>query len=54
MRLEDITLAKAFRIWKKSATFSEKVYQVMMFIIKKNDTRVVINRNPTLRVIWCR
>lgn len=48
MRLEDITLSKAYYIWKKASNFDEKVYDIMMFIVEKCDTRVLINRNPTL------
>ena len=48
MKLEDITLSKAYAIWKAASTYDEKVYKIMMYIIKKCDARVLINRNPTL------
>ena len=53
MKLEDITLSKAYAIWKEASSYDEKVYEIMMYIIKKCDVRVLINRNPTLVVIWC-
>ena len=48
MKLEDITLSKAYAIWKEASNYDEKVYEIMMYIIKKCDVRVLINRNPTL------
>jgi hypothetical protein len=48
MKLEDITLSKAHNIWAKASTFNHKVYKIMMYIIKKEDLRCLINRNPTL------
>lgn len=48
MKLNDITLSKANAIWRKAATFDEKVYEIMQYIIEKEDTRILINRNPTL------
>ena len=53
MRLDDITLSKAYDIWKKSYVFDEKVYDIMEYILEKEDPKVLINRNPTLRKIWC-
>ena len=51
MKLEDITLAKAYNIWKKAAKFDKRVYDIMLFMIEKLDLRVLINRNPTLKKI---
>ena len=48
MKLEDITLSKAYNIWKEASTFNSKVHEVMEYIIEKEDIRVLINRNPTL------
>ena len=45
MKLDDITLSKAYSIWKQASTFSEKVYNIMMYIIEKEDVRILINRN---------
>ena len=48
MKIEDCTLSKAYNKWKKAATFDKSVYDIMMFIVKRCDTRLLINRNPTL------
>ena len=48
MKLEDCNLSKAYSIWKKAFIFDERVYDIMMFIIKHEKTKVLINRNPTL------
>ena len=52
MKLDDIALSKAYAIWKQASTFSDKVYEVMQYIIEKEDIKILINRNPTLK-IWC-
>lgn len=48
MKLEDVTLAKAYKIWNDAKVFNDKVYEVMKFIIKTRDCRVLLNRNPTI------
>ena len=48
MRLDDISLSKAYDIWKNAFKFDEKVYAIMMYIVEHDDVRVLINRNPTL------
>lgn len=48
MKIEDINLAKAHEIWKSATIFNPKVYDVMEYIIENENTRVLINRNPTL------
>ena len=48
MKIEDVTLSKAYNKWKKAATFDKSVYDIMMFIVERCDTRLLINRNPTL------
>lgn len=48
MKMEDITLAKAYNIWVEAKTYNSKVYDIMQFIVKENKTRMLINRNPTL------
>ena len=50
----EITLSKAHAIWKKASKFDPKVYDIMQFIIQYADVEVLINRNPTLIIIWCR
>ena len=54
MKINDITLSKAHAIWKKASKFDPKVYDIMQFIIQYADVEVLINRNPTLIIIWCR
>ena len=49
MKLDDVTLSKAYEEWKNAFMFNEKIYQIMMFIIEREDPRLLINRNPTLR-----
>ena len=53
MKLDDITLAKAYSEWRAAASFNIKVYDIMMYIVKHDNMKVIINRNPTLIVIWC-
>lgn len=48
MKMDDITLSKAYTIWKRASIFSNKVYDIMQYIIEHEDVRVLINRNPTL------
>jgi hypothetical protein len=54
MKIEDIPLAKAYDIWKRAIVFDKKVYDIMQFIVKQGDVKLLINRNPTLIIIWCR
>ena len=53
MKLDNTSLSRAYDEWKSAFMYSEKVYKVMMFILEKEQPRLLINRNPTLRVIWC-
>lgn len=48
MRLEDVPLNKAVTIWQNAFKFDEKVYQIMTYIVRHEDGRLLINRNPTL------
>ena len=54
MKLEDITLSKAYTMWKKASVYDKKIHEIMSYIIKKDHVKVLINRNPTLIKIWCR
>lgn len=54
MKLDDIKLGKAYSIWKRATTFDPKVYEIMEYLIKHGDIKILINRNPTLIIIWCR
>ena len=48
MKTNDIPLSKAYDKWKRSFKFDKHVYEIMMFIVKKDHPRILINRNPTL------
>ena len=48
MKIEDIPLSKAYDIWKRAIVFNKKVHDIMMFIVKQGDVKILINRNPTL------
>ena len=54
MKIEDIPLAKAYDTWKNAIIFDKKVYDIMTFIVEQGDVKTLINRNPTLIIIWCR
>lgn len=46
---DDCTQAKATEQWEEaSIRFSDKVYNIMLYILKYDEPRVLINRNPTL------
>lgn len=48
MHINDIPLSKAYDLWKRSYKFDKHVYEVMTYIVQKENPRVLINRNPTL------
>jgi len=48
MILDDISLSKAYAIWKSASTYNQKVRDVMQYIVDKDEVRALINRNPTL------
>ena len=48
MKLDDVTLSRAYDIWKSASSFNVKVYDIMQYIIHSEDVRLLINRNPTL------
>ena len=54
MKLDNTSLSRAYDEWKNAFMYDEKVYKIMLFILEKEQPRLLINRNPTLRVIWCR
>lgn len=48
-KLKDITENEAYDEWfRASLCFSNEVYQIMQYLIKKRKTHVLINRNPTI------
>lgn len=49
MTAYDVRLAVAYQKWERaSAVYDEEVYQIMEYILKHENVRVLINRNPTL------
>lgn len=54
MMIDDIPLSKAYSIWKRAFLFNPKVYEIMEHIREEEDPRLLINRNPTLEIVWCR
>ena len=53
MKMDDINLSKAYYIWSRAYKFDNRVYEIMQFIVKKEKPKILINRNPTLVIIWC-
>lgn len=48
-KMDNGSLSKAYYEWSNSGhVFSTRVYEVMQFILKKEQNRILINRNPTL------
>jgi len=48
MKVDGITLSKAYNIWSRANVFNTKVYEIMKHMIDKDKVKVLINRNPTL------
>ena len=48
MKINDISLQKAYSKWQKAYKFDNHVYEIMQYIVKKEKPKVLINRNPTL------
>lgn len=47
---EDLTISQANNEWYKAKIrFSEKIYQVMCYLVKNKNPLILLNRNPTLR-----
>ena len=52
---EGITLSQAKRETESAKVrFSQKIYELMQYIIEKDKPHILLNRNPTLIIIWCR
>jgi hypothetical protein len=47
-KLDNCTQAQAVDEWRNGFIFSEKVYNIMLYILEHDDPRLLINRNPTL------
>jgi hypothetical protein len=48
MKVDGITLSKAYNIWSRANVFNTKVYEIMKHMIDRDNVKVLINRNPTL------
>lgn len=48
MQMDDISLSKAYYEWSRAYKFNNKIYEIMQFIVKKEQPRILMNRNPTL------
>lgn len=48
MQMDDISLSKAYYQWSRAYKFNNKIYEIMQFIVKKEEPRILMNRNPTL------
>ena len=47
--MDNGSLAKAYNEWYNAGhKFNKRVYEVMLFILKQEQCRLLINRNPTL------
>ena len=46
---ENLSLNKAYATWSAAKIrFSQKVYDVMMYIVERDKPMILLNRNPTL------
>lgn len=50
MKLDDILLADAYKKWQASLMFDQHVYDIMKFIIEKEEPMILLSRNPTLNL----
>lgn len=48
MKLNNTTLSKAYAQWNNAVIFDKSVYEIMNFILREEDPKLLINRNPTL------
>lgn len=48
MKMDDISLSKAYYEWSRAYKFNQRIYEIMQFIIKKEKPKILMNRNPTL------
>ena len=48
-KMNDITENDAYEQWfKATINYSKKIYEVMMYLVKKQKIKVLLNRNPTI------
>lgn len=48
MKIDGISMAKAYGIWQRSAKFDPHIYEIMNHIIHTEECYFIINRNPTI------
>lgn len=49
VKMQNISENEAYEQWfKATINFNQKIYEVMMYIVKKFKPHVIINRNPTI------
>lgn len=51
MQMDNISLAKAYNIWAKAYRFDNRIYEIMLLIIKNTKPLILMNRNPTLKCL---
>ena len=54
MKNDNISLSKAYQIYRNGYNFDDRIYNIMLYIIDIEKPMCLINRNPTLDNIWCR
>ena len=54
MKLDNISMSKAYQIYRNGYNFDERIFNIMTQIIEIEKPMCLVNRNPTLDVIWCR
>jgi DNA-directed RNA polymerase beta' subunit len=48
-KMNDISENEAYDQWYRATiNFNQKIYEIMMYLVKKRKPRVIINRNPTI------
>ena len=52
MKLEDITLSKAYAIWKAASTYDEKVYEIIDIINGSTGGGVINNPISEIMELW--
>lgn len=53
IKTENCLLSQAYYQWNASKIrFNAKVYEIMQYIVEREKPMLLLNRNPTLKVIW--
>ena len=48
MKMDNMSLSQANDEWANAYKFNPRIYEIMQFMIKKEDVHIIMNRNPTL------